>query len=357
MTDKALRNFDIERFQRTLIDWYVKNKRDLPWRKTKDPYRIWVSEIMLQQTKVETVIHYYEKFMENYPTIFHLAEADEQKVLKDWEGLGYYQRARNLHEAVKEVVETYGGEVPQDPNDLAKLKGIGPYTKGAILSIAFGQPEPAVDGNVMRVFSRLLNIDDNILEQKTRRRFEAIVREVIAKDDPSSFNQGLMDLGATICIPRTPRCEVCPVQPYCRAYLEGKQHELPNRKKKAKHRTKQFVAVCLVNEKGEIAIEQREHKGLLASMWQFPMFEKDDVKKQPLVELFEKKYGMKIAITEKLGNVKHVFSHLTWEIVVHKASLEEHLPEGRHSLRFVSEKELGHFPIATAHQKMLRLIE
>lgn len=118
MTDKALRNFDIERFQRTLIDWYVKNKRDLPWRKTKDPYRIWVSEIMLQQTKVETVIHYYEKFMENYPTIFHLAEADEQKVLKDWEGLGYYQRARNLHEAVKEVVETYGGEVPQDPNDL-----------------------------------------------------------------------------------------------------------------------------------------------------------------------------------------------------------------------------------------------
>src|SRR5699024_9428590 len=170
--DNSLIKFDNSVFVHDLTEWYSLEKRDLPWRKTKNPYHIWVSEIMLQQTKVDTVIQYYEAFMKLYPSIFDLAQAEEQEVLKVWEGLGYYSRARNLHQAAKEVVEVYQGVVPKDPKILGTLKGIGPYTKGAILSIAFGQPEPAVDGNVLRVLSRILYIHDNISEQRTRRRFE-----------------------------------------------------------------------------------------------------------------------------------------------------------------------------------------
>lgn len=357
MTDNTLETFEKQSFREMLINWFHQNKRDLPWRKTKDPYKIWVSEIMLQQTKVETVIHYYDKFMKNYPTIFHLAESDEQDVLKDWEGLGYYSRARNLHEAVKEVVATYNGEVPNDKKKLAKLKGIGPYTQGAILSIAFDQPEPAVDGNVMRVLSRILLIEENIMEQKTRRRFEKIVRELISKEDPSAFNQGLMDLGALICIPRSPRCEQCPVQKFCRAYKHGLARELPIRKTNTRQKTKHYISICLFDEKGNIAIEQRDSKGLLANMWQFPMIEKEVVKERPLVDIFEEKYGMKISITKKLGNVKHVFSHLIWEIVVHEAKVDTILKNEKNKLCFVSELELENYPIATAHQKLIKLIK
>ena len=357
MIDKALQKFEMRLFRTALIDWYNQNKRDLPWRKTKDPYAIWVSEVMLQQTKVETVIDYYNKFMRNYPTIFHLAEAEEQEVLKDWEGLGYYSRARNLHNAVKEVVETYDGVVPNDAKKLAELKGIGPYTKGAIMSIAFNEPEPAVDGNVMRVLARILLIDDNILDQKTRRRFEVIVRELISKENPSAFNQGLMELGALICIPRSPRCEQCPVKAYCRAYKNGMERVLPIRKTKTKQKTKKYVSVCLYDEEGKVAIEQRGSEGLLANMWQLPMIEKDAVKKRPLVEIFQEKYDLEITITKKLGNVKHVFSHLIWEIVVHEAKVEGIMSDPFNGLLFVHKTELEQFPIATAHQKVVQYIE
>src|SRR5690625_1011830 len=172
MSNETLQNIDISRFQQDLLTWYDHNKRILPWRKDKDPYKVWVSEVMLQQTRVDTVIPYFDRFMKNYPTIYHLAEAEEQEVLKMWEGLGYYSRARNLHEAVREVVASYDGVVPRDAKKLGRLKGIGPYTQGAIMSIAFNEPEPAVDGNVMRVLSRVLFVTDDITEYQTRKRFE-----------------------------------------------------------------------------------------------------------------------------------------------------------------------------------------
>lgn len=352
---KGLQNFEQQLLRDDLIKWFEKNKRDLPWRKTKNPYAIWVSEIMLQQTKVETVINYYNKFMKNYPTIFHLAEAEEQDVLKNWEGLGYYSRARNLHAAVKEVVATYGGEVPNDVKKLGELKGIGPYTKGAIMSIAFNQPEPAVDGNVMRVLSRILLIKENIMEQKTRRLFEEIVRELISKENPSAFNQALMELGALICIPRSPRCEQCPVQPYCRANNNGMEKELPVRIAKTKLKTKEYISVCLFDEKGKVALEQRDAEGLLANMWQFPMIEKDSVINRPLVELFKEKYGIEISVMKKLGNVQHVFSHLIWKIVVQEAKVEK-IAKMNNGLVFVRVNELQNYPIATAHQKMMKLM-
>src|SRR5690625_3988866 len=236
MTQKILHHFNKNQFRVDLLQWYKENKRELPWRKTVDPYKIWVSEIMLQQTKVDTVIPYYENFMKQSPTIYDLAAADEQEVLKMWEGLGYYSRARNLYSAAKEVVANYEGKVPKNREKIGQLKGIGPYTRGAILSIAFNQPEPAVDGNVMRVLSRVLLIEENINEQKVKTKFESIVKEIISKEDPSSFNQGLMEIGALICTPKNPACLLCPIQQHCRALQKGMAEHLPIKLKKKRQK-------------------------------------------------------------------------------------------------------------------------
>lgn len=354
MLDESLRNFKHIDFAKDLLDWFSKNKRDLPWRRTKNPYYIWISEIMLQQTKVDTVIRYYDNFTERYPTPKALAKAEEQDVLKQWEGLGYYSRARNLHTAVKEVVEKYEGEVPKDPKKLGKLKGIGPYTKGAIMSIAFNEPEPAVDGNVMRVLARILAINDNIMEQKTRRRFERIVRTIIHKDEPGNFNEALMELGALVCIPRSPRCSKCPVKTYCQAYKENKQQELPVRLRKTKQTKKEYLTFLLFNEKGHIAIEQRPSKGLLANMWQFPMIDKKSIKGKTATEIFAKRYGLPIEIKRKLGEATHQFSHKAWTLTAYEAIvLKDELEKDM--LQFVSISKLKEYPISVAHQKVQSL--
>src|SRR5690625_1040870 len=218
---------------------------------------------MLNQTRFDTVIPYFIRFINKYPTIYDLASADSQDVLKQWEGLGYYSRVRNLHHAAKEVVATYNGHVPNEPKELGSLKGIGPYTRGAILSIAFNQPEPAVDGNVMRVLSRVLQIDDNTSEQRVRKKFEQYVREMISKEDPSSFNQGIMELGALVCTPKAPQCLFCPIQQYCRAYENGVVDQLPIRAKPKKQKNLQYIVLLIQNNKKEYVIEQRTHTVLL----------------------------------------------------------------------------------------------
>src|SRR5690625_675231 len=232
---------------------------------------------MLQQTKVDTVIPYFDNFMKCFPTIYDLAAANEQEVLKIWERLGYYSRARNLYTAAKDVVENYGGKIPEDRDKIGKLKGVGPYTRGAILSIAFNQPEPAVDGNVMRVLSRVLLIEDNINEQKVRRKFENIVREIISERDPSSFNQGLMEIGALICSPKKPACLLCPIQVHCRAFQNGVAETLPVKMKKKKQRELTYYVLILRDKSENIAIQQRPNEGLLANMWQFPMVPKENI--------------------------------------------------------------------------------
>ena len=242
---QILKNFNTFVFQEDLLTWYDENKRDLPWRKDSEPYKVWVSEIMLQQTKVDTVIPYFYRFMEKFPDVYALAEADEQEVLKAWEGLGYYSRAKNLQSAVKEVVATYDGKVPDNPEELESLKGVGPYTKGAILSIAYEQPEHAVDGNVLRVFSRIFQIEEDITKGKTKKEIETIVREVISREDPSSFNQAIMDLGATICTPKSPACLLCPVNEHCRAFQNGVQEDLPIKKKAKKQKILSYAALLI----------------------------------------------------------------------------------------------------------------
>lgn len=353
MIKNLLEDFDYLKFQGDLITWYEINKRDLPWRETNDPYLIWISEIMLQQTQVDTVIPYFEKFKHKYPTIKKLAEADEQEVLRDWEGLGYYSRARNLHTAVKEVVSKYEGIVPEDVKKLGDLKGIGPYTQGAIASIAFNQAEPAVDGNVMRVLSRILLMTDNTSEAKTRRLFKDVIYKIISHKNPSSFNQGLMELGATVCTPRNPICLHCPVREHCKAFEQGVQTDLPIKNKAKKQRVEQYTLILLKNNSGEVAIEQRPNEGLLANMWQFPMVRTDQVKEENLEEWFYAAYGLRIKQQVKHLEFKHVFSHIIWDLTVIDAKL---IKEDAHELNFVKKEKLAKFPFSVSHIKAMPYI-
>lgn len=318
---KQLRQFNINGFQKDLLHWYLTNKRELPWRKTNDPYHIWISEIMLQQTQVITVIPYYEKFLKKFPTVYHLAEADEQTVLKQWEGLGYYSRARYLHEAAKEVVEHYSGVIPSNKKQLSSLKGIGPYTSGAILSIAFNQPEPAVDGNVMRVLSRILLIDDNIAEVRTRKKFETTVSMIISKEDPSSFNQGLMELGAMVCTPKNPLCLHCPVRDHCRAFQAGVQTELPVKTRAKRQKVEPYIVV-IIRKDDEVLIEQRPYQGLLANMWQFPMVKVSAIGINEVENWVYDTYGISAKLGDMLGEVKHIFTHKIWELTIYEMSVK-----------------------------------
>lgn len=338
-----------EQFRKNLVEWFHREKRDLPWRRTTDPYKIWVSEVMLQQTRVETVIPYYERFIEKYPTMDHLAYAEEEELLKMWEGLGYYSRARNLQAGVKEVVEKYNGVVPDNRHDITKLKGVGPYTAGAILSIAYNKPEHAVDGNVMRVLSRVLHITEDISLPKTRKIFEEAVEQLIDDKDPSAFNQGLMDLGAQICTPTSPKCLLCPVRDFCIGFHEGVANQLPIKKKKIKNKIEKYNIYIAYNENGKYLMEKRSKEGLLANMWQFPMVN--------LEEDFEELYSAQIKTIEKsIYQLKHVFSHITWEMDCHlvEINLKGNLPT---NCEWFSLDEIYEIPMPVPMLKILNFLK
>lgn len=349
-----LQSIHIKSFQSDLLQWFENEKRDLPWRKDRDPYKIWVSEIMLQQTRVDTVIPYFNNFIKKFPSIKKLSEADEESVLKAWEGLGYYSRVRNLHSAVKEVQEKYGGEVPKTPKEIASLKGVGPYTAGAILSIAYGIPEPAVDGNVMRVLSRILLIWEDIAKPSTRKIFEKAVREIISHNNPSAFNQALMELGALVCTPTSPACLLCPVREHCQAFQEGVQHELPVKTKGKKQRSVHLAAFILKDSAGKAVIHKRPDEGLLAKLWEFPNFELAYpllYEKSHLEEMIREKLGIEGQIEQRVGHVNHVFSHLIWNIDVYEGRLMSSFEEKEH-LRLVTKEEITQYAFPVSHQKM-----
>ncbi|WP_159888282.1 A/G-specific adenine glycosylase [Paenibacillus puerhi] len=260
-------------FSSELLAWYRRHKRDLPWRRSRNPYFIWVSEIMLQQTRVDTVIPYFHRFIDKFPTVRALAEAPEDEVLKAWEGLGYYSRARNLQSAVREVHERYGGVVPDSKEAVSALKGVGPYTTGAILSIAYDKPEPAVDGNVMRVLSRYFLLEDDIMKPRTRLKMESLAKELIPEGEASDFNQALMELGALVCTPKSPHCLTCPVMACCDGRAAGREETLPVKTKAKPPRPEARAALLLegVGEHaGKLLIRQRPAEGLLARMWELP---------------------------------------------------------------------------------------
>jgi A/G-specific adenine glycosylase len=351
-----VKHIDHVQFQSDLLNWYNENKRDLPWRREKDPYKIWVSEIMLQQTQVDTVIPYYERFMALFPTLNDLAEAEEETVLKAWEGLGYYSRARNLHTAVKEVAATYGGQVPNTSDKVKTLRGVGPYTAGAILSIAYNIPAPAVDGNVMRVISRLYTIYDDISKPSSRHTFEMLVMKLISQERASDFNQALMELGALICTPKQPACLLCPVQEQCAAREEGVQELLPVKAKKKPPKKLQMKVAVVKDGEGKILIERRSETGLLAKLWQFPNIEavtdsNDDLKAHL------SNFGLDVSLKdEAVQEVKHVFSHIVWEMTVYIATVtkvEEAVFYEAKTRLFVQRDDITYYPFPVSHQKII----
>ncbi|AUM67257.1 A/G-specific adenine glycosylase [Brevibacillus sp. 7WMA2] len=340
-------------FAQDLLYWYDAQKRDLPWRINRDPYRVWVSEIMLQQTRVETVKPYYQNFMQKFPTVEALATAPEEEVLKAWEGLGYYSRARNLQAAAREVTVSYGGVVPDTPEEISKLKGVGPYTAGAILSIAYEVPVPAVDGNVMRVFSRLLLMDDDIAKPATRIKMEQLVKQTIPIGRAGDFNQAIMELGALVCLPKNPQCLTCPVFDYCLARREGVQDTLPVKGKAKPPRPVQLLT-AVVKRGNQYLIQKRPEQGLLASLWEFPMVEdagtKDD--EEQLLRLLEKEYGLQVDLGDYLMNVQHTFSHLHWNVDVYVMQHISGEPLKENAV-FVTSEEMSQYAFPVLHNKII----
>ena len=326
-----------------LLEWYFKIERDLPWRKNHDPYRIWVSEIMLQQTQVVTVIPYFERFMSHFPTVQALAHAPEEEVLKCWEGLGYYSRARNLQAGAKMVVEHYNGVIPNDVEKVAAIKGVGPYTTGAIMSIAFNHPISAVDGNVMRVLSRFLCLHDDVAKVPTRKKIEKIATDMIPTNQARYFNQALMELGALVCTPKSPNCGECPVAEKCEARIQGLQKELPIKTKAKKARVEHHVALIVTKETPEgtaIFIRQRPAEGLLASMWELPHIKVEDelevafkegiVKEQaslvtPILSELDHEHHLLARPKGWFIDMDHVFSHIHWKMRFYEADLGSQL--------------------------------
>lgn len=300
---------ELEQMVMPLVAWYRENKRDLPWRRTKDPYCIWVSEIMLQQTRVEAVKPYYERFLQALPTVADLAEAEEETILKLWEGLGYYSRVRNMQKAAKQIMEEYDGRFPADQKALLHLTGIGPYTAGAVGSIAFSLPIPAVDGNVLRVMSRFTADSSDISLQATKKNWEERLTEIMPQDCPGDLNQALMELGATVCLPNgAPKCEICPLRKDCEAYRRNQMMQYPVKaEKKPRTRVELNVFFCVDGEK--IAIGKRPKKGLLSGLWELPNTEREASVPAALQEL-----GILQAELKAMKGQKHIFTHVEWHM-------------------------------------------
>lgn len=309
-----------------LINWYINHQRDLPWRHTKDPYKIWLSEIMLQQTRVDQGMPYYHTFVYNYPTIVDLANANEEQVLRDWQGLGYYSRARNLHSTAQLIRDENAGVFPSNYDAIKKLKGVGDYTAAAIASFAFGLPYAVVDGNVFRVLSRVFGVDTDISSGKAKKEFSELAQALLSKGDPAMHNQAIMEFGALHCTPKKPKCALCPLSDNCFAKAHNKQGELPVKLKKTKVTNRYFN--YLVVKKGEqLALQKRGVNQIWASMYEFPLLESThQLSSDELVGSFE---GNKIKRIKQLSETKHILSHqrifcVFWEVVLTSNGLDEY---------------------------------
>ena len=359
-------------FRQKLLAWYDENKRDLPWRRSKNPYHIWVSEIMLQQTRVDTVIPYYERFLEWFPTVESLANAAEERLLKAWEGLGYYSRVRNMQTAAQQIMEDFDGEFPSTYEGISSLKGIGPYTAGAISSIAFNLPQPAVDGNVMRVLARLFEVNHDIGNPSNRKIFQAMMEVLIDPDRPGDFNQALMDLGSDIEAPVNPRPEESPVKEFSAAYQHGTMDRYPIKAPKKKPIPIFLKALVVQNSQGQFLLEKNESEKLLAGFWHFPLIEVDDFSDQtqdldlfsqvaePILQLgpspqesFEQDYDLEVDWQDlRFEEVKHVFSHRKWHIQIIAGRVAESQEYVDREVLWLSPEEFNNYPLAKPQQKI-----
>ena len=333
-----------------LLPWYFKHRRSLPWRDSPAPYAVWISEIMLQQTRVDTVLPYYTRWMARFPDIEALASADLQDVLVCWEGLGYYGRARNLHKAARLVRDELGGELPYAADELRELPGIGPYTAGAIASIAFGQDAPLVDGNVRRVLARVFNLDIPVDGAEGRERLWDIAGAILPRGRAGDHNQALMELGALVCTPRSPDCPACPIQDGCRAHRMGVEAQRPVRKRRAVT-PHHIVTAAVIRREGTVLIAQRPKDGLLGGLWEFPggKVEPDEALADCLHREIDEELGLKIEILDPIGVYRHAYTHFKVTLHAYDCRLAEEgqvvRERGVAAHRWVSPEELGDFPM------------
>lgn len=338
-----------------LVDWYRQNKRNLPWRDIKDPYRIWISEIMLQQTRVEAVKPFYARFLDAFPTVSDLANAEEDKLLKLWEGLGYYNRVRNMQKAAQQIMDMHCGEFPSDFEAIRSLTGIGNYTAGAIGSFAFGIPKPAVDGNVLRVISRVTGSYDDIMKASTKTKVEEQLEAVIPKDAACDFNQGLIELGAIVCVPNgAPKCEVCPLAHLCEANQKGIQDELPV-KTKAKERRVEKKTIFIFKDGEKVAIRKRDAKGLLAGMYELPNVEGYLTQKEAIE--YSQQIGLAPLHIKSLGKAKHIFSHVEWHMIGYSIRVDELENSCTEDMIFIHPEEVEkEYPIPAAFETYTKYV-
>lgn len=321
-----------------IVTWFQKNKRDLPWRNHPDAYRVWVSEIMLQQTRVEAVKPYYERFLRELPTVKDLAEAKEDQLLKLWEGLGYYNRVRNMQKAAQQIMIDYQGQFPDTFEEIRSLKGIGNYTAGAISAFAFGLPKPAVDGNVLRVISRLMGSREDIMKQSVRSKIEEKLEHVIPEGAASDFDQGLIELGALVCVPNgEPKCTECPVAHLCEARKQGMIAEIPV-KSKGKARKMEDKTVLIFKDGEKLAIQKRPSKGLLAGLYEFPNQEGHLTMEE--VTAYSKKIGLMPVRIKKLEDAKHIFSHIEWHMSGYEIIVDELEKTNEKAFLFIHPEEI-----------------
>jgi A/G-specific adenine glycosylase len=342
-----------------LLEWFVKNQRPMPWRDDPQPYYVWLSEVMLQQTQVETVIPYFQRFVQAFPDVQALAAAEQQTVLKRWEGLGYYARARHLHKAAQAVVEQYNGELPQNVHDLQKLPGFGPYTAAAVSSIAFDQPVPVVDGNVLRVGCRFWGIATDIRHPRARTELQSRLQPFVSAMSPGVFNQALMELGALICRPQSPRCHGCPLAADCVAYQQNRTAELPV-KSKRKPVPHAQIAVGIIWKAGTVLIVRRRQEQMLGGLWVFP-----GGKQKPGESLAETVYreaaeatGLQVRVDYPYCQVQHAYTHLQVTLTAFRCTWigGDAMPLRSDGLRWVRLNELDAYPFPKVNLKVLAAV-
>lgn len=342
---RKLKKAEIKRIRKGLLDWYDLEARDLPWRRDPSPYGTWISEMMLQQTRVDTVIPYYRSFIEALPSVEALAEVEEDFLLKLWQGLGYYSRARNLHKAAQVMMKEFGGNLPRDPEVLKTLPGIGEYSKGSIASIAYGVPVPAVDGNVIRVLTRMVACSEDWRKSTVKDELFALASSLVPEDRPGDFNQGLMELGALVCLPKgEPLCESCPLGFCCQAFLLKRTDAIPFKPPKKEKRIEEKT-VLLLMMKEKVAISKRSSEGLLGGMYEFPSLPGQLSLEESVAHV--ESWGFVVEKGFPLESAHHVFSHIRWEMLGYRLKLRpgfeqgsKELPESLGSLIFVSKEEL-----------------
>jgi len=359
MKTRAITDQNLKTFQDKLLDWYKKSHRKLPWRETENPYHIWISEVMLQQTQVETVKPYYEEFIQRFPTVKALAKADLQEVLKVWEGMGYYSRARNLRRAAKIVSEELGGEVPNNYRQFQHLPGVGAYIAAAVQSIAFHQPYAVADGNVKRVLARLFAINTPVNGAKLNKVFQQIASEILDQKDPGTFNQAVMELGALVCRPQIPLCTKCPVTEFCAAFQTNSVDKYPVRKKR-KPIPQYRAAIGVIKKNGRVLITKRKESGLLGGLWEFPggKIHDGETAQQACIREIKEEVNLKIEVVDHITQVNHAYTHFkTVMDVFHCRYISgKIILNGAVDYRWITLSEIEKYPFPKANHKFIPLL-